>query len=346
MSCCKRSAERRARGLSLIEVMVSQAIALIVLSALLALVVAMVSKLQAESVVSDAQVRLRQVSHLLLRDTQGVGSSSGVGTGDFYFVKDGGVAAADEFTVFKRDEAVCGGGVGIAESDGVTVEVEDIDTDPTAATAMACPIGLAGCSASDIAGVAALVAGSAKSVSLLGGTGGSGAGAGACRFTFPTGAQASDAVSAYNARFSTTKPNLKEVLKDVVGEGAATSGQILFGSSFTYRVQGTTLQRSVNGGASFVDVLTDVLDLQVERVYRNTDGSLCVVSATTGQAHSCIEDNFLGLRLGVITFATGQDGLSVPPPATFANRTHSTTANGRRHRASVVFSASRNRTGA
>jgi hypothetical protein len=323
----------------LIEVMVSQAIALIVLTALLALVVAMVSKLQSESVASDAQVRLRQTSHLLLRDTQGVGSSSGAGAGDFYFVKDGGVSAADEFTVFKRDEAVCGGGVAVTKNDGVTVEAKDIDTDPTATTDMECPLGLAGCSAADIAGVASLIVGTTTSVSLLGGTSGA-----SCKFTFPTGSQATDATSAYNARFGSSESNLGGVLSDVFGAGG--TGQVLFGSSFTYRVQGTVLQRSTNGGASFADVLDNVLDLQVERVYRNTDGTLCIVSRTTGVAHSCIEDNFLGLRLGVVTFATGQDGLSVPPPATFANRTHSTAANGRRHRASVVFSASRNRTGA
>ena len=62
-SFCRRSAERpfalRARGLTLIEVMVSQVIGLIIITGMTSLISAMVKKLNAETNVSDAQVKLR-----------------------------------------------------------------------------------------------------------------------------------------------------------------------------------------------------------------------------------------------------------------------------------------------
>ena len=53
------------RGVSLIEVMVSQVIALFVIAGIMSLVVAMIRKLNSELSVADAQIHLRQASHLL-----------------------------------------------------------------------------------------------------------------------------------------------------------------------------------------------------------------------------------------------------------------------------------------
>ncbi|HEY1098125.1 MAG TPA: hypothetical protein VGF99_04325, partial [Myxococcota bacterium] len=58
-----------------------------------------------------------------------------------------------------------------------------------------------------------------------------------------------------------------------------------------------------------------------------------------------VEEDFIGLRIGIVTFARTQDGLLVPPPSTFSNRTL-TGAKGYRYRSSFIFAASRNRSGA
>jgi prepilin-type N-terminal cleavage/methylation domain-containing protein len=334
MSCCKRSVERRA--FTLIELMVSQAIALIVLSALLSFVSMIVNKVQSQTAAADAQARLRQTSQLLLRDTQGVGSSSGIGVGDFYFVNDGGTSGADEFTIFKRDEAVCGGNLAISFA-GTVGTFERIDVDPTAATNLQCPVGRAGCTVVDVQAAATLLSGVTTSVAMLGAT----ADASNCRIGLPVGAQAANAVSTYNMRFGRTAPSLSAVITEVVPR------QAMLGTSLSYRVVANKLQRSTNGGATWVDVLDNVLDLQVERVYA-VGTTQVAVTATTGTPlpDGVTEDNFLGLRLGLISFAVSPDGTSTPPPAAFSNRTHNTTTPSRRHRASFVFSASRNRTGA
>jgi hypothetical protein len=121
----------------------------------------------------------------------------------------------------------------------------------------------------------------------------------------------------------------------------------MLGTSLSYRVVANTLQRSTNAGATWVDVLDNVLDLQVERVYAVGTGQVAI-TATTGTRlpDGVIEDNFLGLRLGLISFSPSPDGTSAPPPAAFSNRNHTAAHPSRRHRASFVFSASRNRTGA
>ena len=112
-------------------------------------------------------------------------------------------------------------------------------------------------------------------------------------------------------------------------------------------MNGTTLQRSVDGGATFVDVLTDVFDLQVERVY-NVNGTLTTVTSSTTAAlpAGATADNFLGIRIGIITFGRAADGMEVRPPSPFSNRTTSSAPGKRRYRASFIFSAARNRTSA
>jgi hypothetical protein len=259
-----------------------------------------------------------------------------MGVGDFYFVKDGGSNASDEFTIFKRDEAVCGGNLAVAFS-GTVGTIELVDVDPTAATNLQCPIGRDGCTPFDIASGAMLLSGATASVSMLGAS----ADALACRLVLPVGQPASDAVSTYNTRFSRAAPSLSVVISEV------TPRQAMLGTSLSYRVAANTLQRSTNAGATWVDVLDNVLDLQVERVYAVGTNQVAI-TATTGTPlpDGVSEDNFLGLRLGLIAFARSPDGVSAPPPTPFSNRIHATASPSRRHRASFVFSASRNRTGA
>lgn len=336
MLFCRPSAEGRStRGMSLLEVMVGQTIALVVITAMMSLVVSMVKRMQSETAASDAQVRLRQATHLLLRDTQGIGGSSSA-SGDLVFIVDGGLGAADEFTIFKRDESVCGGALTLSGSAGVNIDVLKIDIDPTAGTNMKCPIDLPSCPEAELAGRSAQLVGLSRSIAMTGHKGN----ASSCKLNFPTGQQATDVVASYNARFGASKSNIAGVLLEI---GPT---EVLFGSSFTYRVRNTTLQRSTDG-VTFIDVLSNVFDLQVLRVYAKADGTTVDVPESTGSTlpTGVTETDFLGLRLGLVTFARAGDGMSVPPPPTFGNRTLAATV-GLRYRASFVFAASRNRSGA
>lgn len=327
MLCSKPFAERRRRrGLSLLEVMVSQSIALIVITGMVSMVGFMVKKLNAETKVSDAQVRLRQVSHLLLRDSQGVGGDL-ASAGDVVLVTDGGVSAPDEYRLFKRDESVCGGGLSVSKTPGNVIKFGDVSG--------GCPIGLDFCLAKELEGRAALVIGK-RSATM---TGQSATGGGACKLNFPTGKQGDDFVEGFNQQYGASEGNVNGVLN------AIDPTQVLFGSSFIYRLQGSTLQRSNDGGATFTNILDNVFDLQVQREFLLADGvTIHRTSKSSGDEDFATEGaTFLGLRIGLITFATSADGLEVLPPQIFGNRNHSGAPGARRYRASFVFAAARNR---
>ncbi len=315
--------------MSLLEVMVSQSIALVILAAMMSLIVSMITRMQAETAASDAQVRLRQVTHLLLRDTQGVGASSGAATGDIVFITDGGATAADTFTIFKRDESVCGGGLattGLASYANTNVPIAKVTT--CLITTPACPV-------VDINARSIQLVGKDRSFAISGQT------ASNCMISLPTGATATAAVAAYNARFKTSHPDLKAILNELKPT------QILFGSNFTYRVENLTLERSTNSGVSFLPVMENVHDLQVMRVYMPSSGEETRVTDTTGTKLplGITEDDFVGIRLGVVTFAKSRDNKTVAPPTKFGNRDLISAA-GVRYRSSFVFAASRNRPGA
>ena len=114
--------------MSLIEVMSSQVIVIILITGLVSLVAAMAKKLNSETNVSDAQVRLRQATHLLLRDTQGIGGDAAL-SGDLVSVVDNVANAVDAdvgtdiLTVFKRDESVCNGGMNVTFASASKVSV-------------------------------------------------------------------------------------------------------------------------------------------------------------------------------------------------------------------------------
>lgn len=329
MSCCKPFAEQTRRGMTLIEVMISQTIAIVVISAMMAVVVAMVNKLQSEVATSDAQVHLRQVTHLLLRDTQGIGSSSGASAGDFILINDGGTNAPDSFTLFRRDESVCGGGIPLDAGNATSGNTLNPDA------SSGCPLALASCPPGELAGRTLMVVGDSRSAQMTGHT----VNAAACKINYPTGQQATNVVNNYNARYGTAMNNINQVFGDMLPV------QILAGSGFTYRVDRTAgrnmLQRSTDDGVTFVDILDNVLDLQVQRVFMNGNLIEYQNEPTTGAP-----EDFIGLRIGLVTFARANDGLSVPPPATFGNRTLTGSPGNRRYRASFVITAARNRSGA
>lgn len=340
MSCSKPFAERF-RALTLVEVMVSQTIAIVVISAMMAVVVAMVNKLQAEVAVSDAQVNLRQVSHLLIRDTQGVGSSTGATAGDFITIADGGTGAADTLTIFRRDESICGGSLPVVDNSGNNLNVQKIGPGAT------CPfdnVNVSFCDDDDLIGRTLMVLGIDGKVAMMTGHNASAQGNG-CKIVYPTGQQAGDVVAAYNSIYDPDVSNINQMFGPVPnGLGPI---QILSGTGFTYRLDAArnVLQRSTNLGANFVDILEGVYDFQVQRVYQDGDTTHFLNEGAPLPA-GVVKEEFVGLRLGLITFGRSVDGLDIPPPASLANRTHTAAPKNRRYRASFVVTAARNRNGA
>ena len=342
MSSCKPFAERArvVRGMTLLEVMVSQTIALILIAALTSLVVMMVTRLSSETNVSDAQVRLRQASHAILRDSQGIGGELSQ-SGDLVIVEEGdGLGGSDAFTLFKRDESVCGGSVGITSTAGVTSTVA------FRGSPSVCPIGLTGCSATDIDSHRLVVIGASRSIDVSGHL----ANALSCKLVLPSGVDATQAVTAYNSKYGTAHATLTQVLTEIGPVAFA------FGTSFRYEIAGTTaapvLQRSVNGAASAL-IADNIADLQVERWYDiDGDGVVAageVVSSDTltgSLPPGANSDNFLGLHIGLLAFGkAASDGFVVPPPTMFSNHSTAALPGMRRYRGSFITAAARNRSG-
>lgn len=320
----------KARAVSLIEVMVSQVIALVLIVSLTSLVVALSKKLHSETAVSDAQVQLRQASHLLLRDTQGIGGDFSA-VGDLVVVDDGGTNAPDSFTIFKRDESVCNGGVVVSQV-GSSVNLQS--PSPCPFSAASTPL----CSEADLAGRTLLVKGTERSIIAAGAHNFPGD----CKINFANGQQQDEDVAAYNTRYGESVNGYNGAFSNL---GAA---EVLAGTAFTYRLNGNDLQRKLNDGP-FETIVGGIFDLQAERIF-DIDGDGVIDPGETVSDDPTAPlptgaraDNFLGLRIGLIAFARAPDGMAVNPPTNFGNRVHSTFTGGRRYRASFVLAAARNR---
>ena len=340
----------RIRALSLIEVMSSQVIVIILITGLVGLLTAMTKKINSETNASDAQVRLRQASHLLLRDTQGIGGDAAL-AGDLVAVTDNVTNAAtadvgtDVLTVFKRDESVCNGGMGVTFASGSRVSVNGT-----------CPIAGAGCSVSELSSRRVALKNGGKALELTPVTPASSP----CSIDFAGSVNAA-AVAAYNTSYKTACETGTTDASPTTGSCATTAAaianlqptQALVGSSFTYRVRNQKLERSLNGGA-FEVVLDDVLDLQVERIFDsdgdgaieavNERGEVEIVTASTGaEPTSATPATFLGLRIGIVTFGRAPEGMEMRPPTLLSNHNLSGAPTGYRYRGTFVFAAARNR---
>jgi hypothetical protein len=308
---------------------------------MMAIVVAMVNKLQAEVATSDAQVNLRQVSHLLIRDTQGIGSSSGATAGDFIIIADGGTNGPDTFTIFRRDESICGGSLPVTDNSGNNLNIDKVGPGGS------CPFAAANasfCNDLEITDRELMVLGVDGKAIMMTGHNATAQG-NACRIVYPTGQQAGDVVAAYNAAYDPNVSNINQLFGPV--PGGLGPIQILSGNGFTYRLDTgrNVLQRSTDFGKSFRDILEGVFDLQVQRVFQQGDVTHFVNEGTPLPAN-VTKDDFIGLRIGLVTFARAVDGLNIPPPSTFGNRDLSAAPKSRRYRASFILTAARNRTGA
>lgn len=343
MCSCRPSAEGSPRAMTLIEVMTSQVIVIILITSMVALVAAMVKKLHSEAGVSDANVHLRQATHFILRDSQAVGGDLAE-AGDVVVVQDGGATGPDTLTLFKRDEALCNGGLG-----GVAQQPGNARVLRVGEVAGACPITRSpgNCSEEELASHRVVVKGGAFMAIAVP----TSPNMQPCQVTFGT-SDNQETVNVFNTRYGTNFNNIGQVFSSM-----PSPLQILVGSSFTYRLNGTTLERSANGSA-FEPILDNVWDFQIERIFDVNGNATFLDAAGNFEPNEVVTlsdgaplptgasaANFLGLRIGLMTFSRAADGLEVRPPARFSNRDHSAAPLLRRYRQSFVLAAARNRLG-
>jgi prepilin-type N-terminal cleavage/methylation domain-containing protein len=336
--------QRKQRAFTLLELMVASSITLIVLTAATSLMLYMVSTVNKENRMSDTQIKLREVSNLLLRDMQGISGETG-NIGDLVFVVDGGAAAADELTVFRRDESVCAGQLtGLKKS-----------TNSFLVAGATCPFLSSTCTPAEVATRQFVVSTGGKIFQPKTPT----AVTSSCLLSFAAGGAADLGIVQYNAQFDVSKNTAEEVYTDMGLVNETSTVNLTVGTTFRYKLNHTTktLQRSMNGGA-FVDVMDGIYDFQVERIfdangngdYQDSTGFEAneVVRATSGTPLAgtvTYAKDFLGLRVGIMVVSPSTQDMLAPPPTTFSNRNHASAPAGR-YRATFILAAARNREGA
>lgn len=341
MCSCKRSADRRfprrLRGLTLIELMVAQVIVGVIAAGMFALIGGMTRSFHEEQGATEAQVRLREASSVMLRTLQGIGGSDGR-AGHLVLRDDGGDSAADSLTIFSSDYGVCGGSqpvVSIEDGDKVLLAKQDFDGD----TLDDCPVDtMVGCRSADLIGRVLLIEGATRSAQLLI----TEADVAACTLTLGSSAVQSLQVAAYNQHFSATASGPAGVLTQLGDMRTAR-----FGASVTFSVDPYTesLVRSINGAAP-TKVLDGIYDLQVVTAHDLPPGDGAVAADEwnhDGALADATPENFFGVRVGLITYGSARAGIVHGAPRVFANRFHSDAPGGRRYRYSWIFAAARNR---
>lgn len=325
------------RGATLIELIVSQVIVGIIAAGIFALIGGMTRSYHEEHGATEAQIRLREASSVLLRALQGIGGEEGR-AGYLVLSKDWGAAAADTLTIFRADYGLCAGVQGVLEVVDHDLRLERIDLDGDSLPD--CPLGtLTGCTPEAVTGRVALIEGESRSAQLLV----TSADEAACVVRFETRAVQSLQIAAYNEHFGTAAANVT----DVIGELGPVRA-VRFGSAVTFSIDAFSdrLLRSTNGQTP-VPVMDGVYDLQVVTAHDFSPRNGSVDEATEwswdGALAGATPENFFGVRVGLVTYGSANAGVRHHAPAVFANRFHDGAPADRRYRASWVFAAARNR---
>jgi prepilin-type N-terminal cleavage/methylation domain-containing protein len=341
MSCCRRSAERRAggarrlRGLTLIELLVAQVIVGIIAAGMFALIGGMTRSFHEEHGAAEAQIRLREASSVLMRSLQGIGGNEGK-AGYLVMRDDGGPDAADSLSVFRADYGVCGGVQAVLSVEGgnrLRLAQHDFDGD----TFPDCPLeNMVGCRMDDITGRVLLVEGQTRSAQLLV----TAADDSTCELTLGTSAVQSLQLQRYRDHFGSSASTPANVISEL---GAVQAAR--FGNAMTFSVADNALWRTVNG-ANLTRILSGVYDLQIVTAHDLPPGDGAITAAEwnhDGALTGASPDNFFGVRVGLITYGQARGGIEQPAPQVFANRFHNAAPKERRYRASWMFAAARNR---
>jgi Tfp pilus assembly protein PilW len=322
---------------SLIELLVAQVIALIVVAGLLSLFVPTVQALAQNEGSVESQVRLREASHLLLRDLQGLGGAEGGSGALFVVLADGGAGGADRFRVFRRDHTVCTENLAEPGVMAVTTITPAAETATLGLVTGVCPLTAASCTAAAVVGRRMFVRSSTGAAIPLEVTA---VDPGACTMTFGAAANL-DAVTAYNRVFTPAVASYSALLTQLAS-GGANSAKLVVGSTFEYRVVGEALQRSVNGDA-FETVMPEVFDIQVVPIYDlNTNDTIDAGERNVANAVGFSANAFFGAEISIVTFSKAKGGIVVAPPALIANRNLAAAPADRRYAASTILIAARN----
>lgn len=326
------------RGMTLLELLVSQTIVLFVVAGVFTLVVAMGKSFHAADGASQAQVRAREIGHVLLRDLTALGGADGR-AGELLQVEDA-TTAPDAFAVFKVNPGLCGGGLPVVGHTGVVLRfAAPTESCPFADTSTTCPTAMLRDRTVVIVGERASMLVKLSNVDAT-----------TCKATVaPNDADNVDALARLRrAMPSTDIPSLTEGLDVVL------PGSVRVGSRFSYRVAQHRLERSVDGGAWTV-VVDGVNDLQIARAY-DVDGSGTIgADEWLGKDAEHLEEedlpgasarSYFGSEVIVSTFGKAADGILETPPTGLHNRAATTPTDDerrRRYRTIRLFMAARNR---
>jgi hypothetical protein len=281
-------------------------------------------------------VRLREASHVLLRDVQGLGGAEGGGGALFVVVSDGGANGPDSFRAFRREHSVCTESLAEPGILAVTA-LTSVGTATVAPAAGVCPLLQPSCAARFVVGRRLLVKNPAGVALPLSATSVDTA---ACTISFGATSN-TGAASEFNRIYSLALTDYAGVLA-TLGPTTSSQSQIVIGSTFEYRVRSDTLERSVDGNA-FEAVLPGVYDIQVVPAYDvDRNGVVSDGERDVNNALRLAPSSFFGANISIVTFTSAKGAATVAPPTTLANRHFGNAPRERRYAGSSIFVAARN----
>lgn len=257
----------RVRGMTLLELMVSQAVVLVLVGSIFALIVAQTRNFHRMEGSIEAQVSLRQITYALMRDLQAIGGADGR-AGELLEVTDN-TNGPDQLLVFKSNPALCNSGLTTVAGANFSGNLLKI-----AKTGSTCPIGNtaasnAACHKDLVINKDILLASNTASMRLFA----TAVDTSGCTITIDSSnALNTAAVTRLKRSFPTNTVNNLTDAFTLIFAGNTQTGSVRLGSTLQYRVADNTLLRSVDRQTEEA-LLDNIADLQIARAYdTNNDG--------------------------------------------------------------------------
>jgi len=322
--------------------MVSQAIILVVVSGVFTIIVAISKSYHSSDGGVGAQLRLREVSHVLMRDLQGLGGEDGR-AGDLMEVVDS-TSSADTVSVFKTNRAQCGGGLTTTRFN--TNRIHFAPDSP-------CVVGTAICPATVVNNQLIALITDDATLKVRVSNVNTNSGASNCSvYISPTDPDNQRALARLQLSYPPDGYPTASIDEWLVEHPPITSR---VGVELSYTVVNNTLQRSVNRGLPEA-IVDGVFDLQVARAYDTNGDGLIGENEWVGKSATIVTEadlaganpvTFLASEVALVTFASAADAIYDVLPAGFENRTYTLTTEQkqRRYRWARFLFAARNRNG-